>query len=266
MHQLYLESTLDRLLRTEEGLVKKHALKVLWVLRDHDQAVQSAQAAVAELDKVRAIAGRYQLSGLDPLQARAGASSKLTLRLQKSMTERNLPAKLHASLQWCSESGLMPGLGCASEGLEQEDEHRDALRKAHVEINGLEDQANSYQAEIKELRLAVMTAEAALANQIAMTSSAVSVEKLMDNLQMITINLDRDFDAWKPEDARSLADTVAESAGVAKEHVKILECQRGSVIASTVIMAPDWVAVAAKPRLWTSLAPSRTWAWWVVRD
>jgi hypothetical protein len=43
---------------------------------------------------------------------------------------------------------------------------------------------------------------------------------------MITLNLDRDFDAWKPEDARSLADTVAESAGVAKEHVKILDCQR----------------------------------------
>ena len=70
MHKLYLESTLDRLLRTEEGLVKKHALKVLWVLRDHDQAVESAQAAVADLDKVRAIADRYQLSGElpDPVQ------------------------------------------------------------------------------------------------------------------------------------------------------------------------------------------------------
>ena len=62
MHQLYLESTLDCLLRTEEGHVKKHALKVLWVLRDHDQAVASAEAAVAELDKVRAITDRYQLS------------------------------------------------------------------------------------------------------------------------------------------------------------------------------------------------------------
>jgi hypothetical protein len=77
MHQLYLESTLDRLLRTEEGHVKKHALKVLWVLRDHDQAVASAEAAVAELDKVRAITDRYQLSGYqlsgelpDPVQLR----------------------------------------------------------------------------------------------------------------------------------------------------------------------------------------------------
>jgi len=363
MHQLYLESTLDRLLRTEEGLVKKHALKVLWVLRDHNQAVESAQAAVAELDKVRAIADRYQLSGyqlrgelpdpvqvtitldipfddeagqvgsakrealesvvaddlakasgvpaenfkitklsagsvvvdleimpdplgiapapsdiarnletqaadpksplmsgkltsqtkgiqvlypqpqpLDPLQIRTDASSKFAWRLRKSMTERNLPAKLHASLQWCSESGLLHGYGCAK----QEEERKEALRKARVEIHWLEDQANSYKAEIKELRSSVMTAEAALANQIAMALSAVSVEKLMDNLQMITLNLDRDFDKWKPEDARSLADSVAESAGVAKEHVKILNCQRGSVIASTVIMAPDWVAVAAK--------------------
>jgi hypothetical protein len=43
-----------------------------------------------------------------------------------------------------------------------------------------------------------------------------------------------------------LADTVAKMAGVAKEHVKILDCQRGSVIASTVIMAPDWNAASAK--------------------
>jgi hypothetical protein len=43
-----------------------------------------------------------------------------------------------------------------------------------------------------------------------------------------------------------LADTVAKMAGVAKEHVKILDCQCGSVIASTVIMAPDWSVASAK--------------------
>ena len=244
MHQLYLESTLDRLLRTEEGLVKKHALKVLWVLRDHDQAVKSAQAAVAELDRVRAIADRYQLSGLDPLQARAGASSKLTLRLRNSMTERNLPAKLLASLQWCSESGLMPGLGCASQGLQQEDERKEAGRR--VKLGASAPAGNTvkrYETDIKELRLAVMQLQIKLQDS---TREHSSVKKLMDNLRMITLSLDRDFDAWKPEDSQSLADTVAESAGVAKEHVKILDCQRGSVIASTVILAPDWVAVAEK--------------------
>jgi hypothetical protein len=43
----------------------------------------------------------------------------------------------------------------------------------------------------------------------------------MDKLRMITLNLDRDFDAWQPGDADSLADTVAQSAGVPKEQVKI---------------------------------------------
>ena len=52
--------------------------------------------------------------------------------------------------------------------------------------------------------------------------------------------------AGKPGDASSLADIVAKMAGVAKEHVKILDCQCGSVIASTVIMAPDWSVASAK--------------------
>jgi ubiquinone biosynthesis protein Coq4 len=89
-------------------------------------------------------------------------------------------------------------------------------------------------------------AQARKAEKLELSSSAISVEKLMDDLRMITLNLDRDFDAWKPEDSQSLADTLAESAGVAKEHVKILDCQRGSVIASTIILAADWVVVAEK--------------------
>jgi hypothetical protein len=160
------------------------------------------------------------------------------------MTERNLPAKLLASLQWCSKSGLMPGLGCAGQGLEQEDERKEAGRR--VKLGASAPAGNTvkrYETDIKELRLAVMQLQIKLQDS---TREHSSVKKLMDNLRMITLSLDRDFDAWKPEDSQSLADTVAESAGVAKEHVKILDCQRGSVIASTVILAPDWVAVAEK--------------------
>ena len=47
-------------------------------------------------------------------------------------------------------------------------------------------------------------------------------------------------------DAQSLANTVARTAGVAKEHVKILDCQRGSVIALTVILATDWSAASTQ--------------------
>ena len=89
-------------------------------------------------------------------------------------------------------------------------------------------------------------AQAREAEKLELGSTAISVVTLMDNLRMITLNLDRDFDAWKPEDSQSLADTVAESAGLAKDHVKILDCQRGSVIAMTIILAPDWVVVAEK--------------------
>ena len=40
------------------------------------------------------------------------------------------------------------------------------------------------------------------------SASVVSVKQVMDNLRVITLNLNRDFDAWKAEDAKSLADTV----------------------------------------------------------
>ena len=52
-----------------------------------------------------------------------------------------------------SESGLQ-GLGGGKQ--EEEEDRKEALRKARVEINGLEDQVKTYQADIKEMRLAVM--------------------------------------------------------------------------------------------------------------
>jgi hypothetical protein len=74
MHDLYLESTLDRLLRTEEGMVREHVLKVLWVLRDHEQAVESARAIASHVDKLHSISANYSLT--------PNSSSKLARRLQ----------------------------------------------------------------------------------------------------------------------------------------------------------------------------------------
>ena len=102
------------------------------------------------------------------------------------------------------------------------------------------------QAELQQALASNQKLQEMLKKAFAMAASAASVEQVMDNLRMITLNLDRNFDTWKPGDAESLADTLARSAGVAKEQVKILECQRGSVIASTIIMAPDWIAISAK--------------------
>ena len=63
---------------------------------------------------------------------------------------------------------------------------------------------------------------------------------------MLTIVLDRDFDEWGNADSESLANILAESAGVSKKKIKILELQRGSVVVSTVIIAHDWGVVSAK--------------------
>jgi len=57
-----------------------------------------------------------------------------------------------------------------------------------------------------------------------MVASKVSVEEVMDNLRMITLNLDRNFDAWKPDDAAFLACSVALAAGVAKVCVCLYVC------------------------------------------
>ena len=149
MHDLYLESTLDRLLRTEEGLVKTHALKVLWVLRDHDKAVDSAQLAAAHLDKVREIADQYELAGA------SGTTSKLAGRLRQSLVEKGIPAQLQTAVQWASDSGLL--LDKLESGTQEEQEEQaEVLRKARVELDGLENKVTAYQTEIKEMRTSIM--------------------------------------------------------------------------------------------------------------
>ena len=68
----------------------------------------------------------------------------------------------------------------------------------------------------------------------------------LDKLKLLTIVLDGDFNEWSNADSESLADILAESAGVSKKKIKILDLQRGSVVASTVIIAHDWGVVSAK--------------------
>jgi len=96
MHDLYLESTLDRLLRTEEGIVREHVLKVLWVLRDHEQAVESARAIASHVDKLHSISTNYSLT--------PNSSSKLARRLQAELSESKLNADLQASWTWMKDS------------------------------------------------------------------------------------------------------------------------------------------------------------------
>ena len=73
-----------------------------------------------------------------------------------------------------------------------------------------------------------------------------ATKAVMDNLKMLTLNLDRDYDAWQDADSDDLAGMVATAAGLGRGNVKIVDLQRGSVIASTVLFAPDWAAVCAQ--------------------
>jgi len=281
MHHLRLESTLDRLLHTEEGAVRAHVLKVLWVLRDHLRVVESAIGIVAHVEILQSVSQLYTLT--------RESGDKLAVRLKKEVHASALDNKVSASIDWLQQSIFADATSgtlsyvqaelhqalASNQKLQEELKKAESVKRAESAalaafVRGGVQKAEYQQLAAQQLAAAAAAAaaaatareaeydehvdflqarlQAALAKQIAMASSAISVEKLMDNLRMITLNLDRDFDAWTPEDSQSLADTVAESAGVAKEHVKILDCQRGSVIASTVILAPDWVAVAEKLR------------------
>ena len=68
----------------------------------------------------------------------------------------------------------------------------------------------------------------------------------LDNFKLLTVELDRDYDAWDHSDSQMLESNLAESADLARGNVKVLELQNGSVIASTIVIAKDWSTVSSK--------------------
>ena len=102
MHELYLVSTLDRLLLTEELVVREHVLKVLWVLRDHDKAVESAKAISSHVDTLRRVSDTYGLTAHGGKISRS--VSKLARRLQVELAESKLKSDLTESWAWMKES------------------------------------------------------------------------------------------------------------------------------------------------------------------
>jgi hypothetical protein len=255
MQNLHLESTLDRLLLTEEGNVRSHVLKVLWLIRDHARVVETASGIVAHVKTLRTVSHLY---GLTP-----ESNDKLAVQLKQEVRAHALDTQFSALTDWLQQSifadatSVVHAKSLSGRTLEATAEVVPSQgRRARVKISaqatepGIPRALSDVQAKLhqalasnQKLQEVLKKAESAASEMVA---SAVSVEQVMDNLRMITLNLDRDFDTWKQEDAKSLADTVARSLGIAKEHVKILDCQRGSVITSTVIMAPDWRAASAQ--------------------
>ena len=96
MHTLHLESTLDRLLLTEQGAVRTHVLKVLWVLRDHERVVESARNIVAHVQTLQAVSELYELT--------PQSSDKMAVRLKREIHASTLDSKVSASIDWLQES------------------------------------------------------------------------------------------------------------------------------------------------------------------
>ena len=59
MVQLHLERHLERLLLTEEGMVREHVLKVLWVMRDKQELRQSVLRLTAAVSLMRDLSFKY---------------------------------------------------------------------------------------------------------------------------------------------------------------------------------------------------------------
>ena len=76
--------------------------------------------------------------------------------------------------------------------------------------------------------------------------AAAATKAVMDNLHMLTLTLERDFEDWRDDDSNTLAKIVSESSGLPQANVKILGSQRGSVIAYAVILTSDWSSVYSK--------------------
>jgi len=67
----------------------------------------------------------------------------------------------------------------------------------------------------------------------------------LDNFKLLTVDLDRDYDA-RSSDSQLLESNLVESADPPRGDVKVLELQNGSVIASTIVIAKDWSTVSSK--------------------
>ena len=76
--------------------------------------------------------------------------------------------------------------------------------------------------------------------------AAAATKAVMDNLHMLTLTLERDFEDWRDDDSNALAKIVSESSGLPQENVKILGSQRGSVIAYAVMLTSDWSSACRK--------------------
>jgi len=93
------------------------------------------------------------------------------------------------------------------QGAKAQEEEQQRLRDTLKRVEEERDQALASNQKLQEELQKAKSAASSIA------ASAVSVEQVMANLRMITLNLDRDFDAWKAPLLKSPLYTIANKLG-----------------------------------------------------
>ena len=104
MHDLNLESILDRLLLTAEGVVREHVCKVLWGLRDEPDLVFAAKQMIVQVGDMRKISERNSWAkpvGTD--RSRSGRRA-VSLRFTAGLRRHQLDQEMYAAWNWMRET------------------------------------------------------------------------------------------------------------------------------------------------------------------
>ena len=118
MHALRLESALDRLLLTEEGIVRDHALKVLYVLRDKHEVKECALKIIHSVNHLRAVSTKYGVSS----SSSNSVHNQMAVWLTAKMCDNDVEVSRASSLLPCMRACLPPAVSfsCTVVSMEQE--------------------------------------------------------------------------------------------------------------------------------------------------
>lgn len=87
MHALNLEAVLERLLRTEEGIVRDHVLKVLYVLRDKKEVKECALKIIEAVNRLQQVSAKYGVSSMSSESKHKQMAVWLTAKMRDNSVE-----------------------------------------------------------------------------------------------------------------------------------------------------------------------------------
>ena len=101
MHALRLESVLDRLVLTEEGVVRDHALKVLYVLRDKSEVKECALKIIQSVNHLREVSAKYGVSTTNSSSLHKQMAVWLTAKMRDNAVEVSRASSLMRYMRAC---------------------------------------------------------------------------------------------------------------------------------------------------------------------